>query len=70
MGKAVSGNHGANRRGGTCAGHRDPQSIERRAERVPTKSLNVGDMVLVKPGSKIPLDGVVTDETAACMNPC
>jgi Cu+-exporting ATPase len=28
---------------------------------VPTKSLNVGDMVLVKPGSKIPLDGVVTD---------
>ena len=28
---------------------------------VPTKTLNVGDMVLVKPGSKIPLDGVVTD---------
>lgn len=28
---------------------------------VPTKSLNVGDMVFVKPGSKIPLDGVVTN---------
>jgi Cu+-exporting ATPase len=28
---------------------------------VPTKSLNTGDMVLVKPGSKIPLDGIVTD---------
>ncbi len=28
---------------------------------VPTKTLKVGDMVIVKPGSKVPLDGVVTD---------
>lgn len=28
---------------------------------VPTDTLNAGDIVIVKPGSKVPLDGVVTD---------
>lgn len=30
---------------------------------VPTEKLKVGDVVLVKPGARIPLDGVVTDGT-------
>lgn len=34
-------------------------------EDVPVDSLSVGDRVLVKPGEKVPLDGVVRDGTAA-----
>ena len=34
-------------------------------EEVPIDSLNVGDRILVKPGEKVPLDGVVVDGTSS-----
>ncbi len=38
---------------------------------VPTSQLKVGDVVLVKPGARVPADGTVTQgESSASMRPC
>ncbi len=34
---------------------------EKGQREVPTETINVGDTILVKPGAKVPLDGIVTD---------
>ena len=50
-----------------------PTARVRRGEveqEVPLAEVAVGDLVVVRPGEKIPVDGVVAEGTAAWTNPC
>ena len=43
---------------------------EGKQKEVPVQQLKVGDIILVKPGSRIPTDGRVTQGKVQLMNPC
>ncbi len=45
--------------------HERDRSIGRDGERLPVEAVHVGDVVAVKPGERIPVDGVVTTGTSA-----
>ena len=44
---------------------RDGQEVE-----VPVEEVQVGDLIRVKPGEKVPVDGVVTEGTQPLTNRC
>ena len=44
--------------------------IDGREVSVPTKELTAGDILLIKPGERIPVDGVVIEGQSSIMNRC
>jgi len=39
-------------------------TLKRNSEKIPIEEINVGEIIIIKPGDKIPMDGIVTEGTS------
>jgi Cu+-exporting ATPase len=37
---------------------------------IPIEEVKIGDLIIVRPGEKVPVDGVITAGSSSWMNPC